>query len=251
MKRFYFLAMISLVGCVSMRRYNDLQSQYDAQTEKTTDLQKQLDDAKTSNQDLSQSQTALEDEKSSLQADKSILIASGAEKEKQYDDVVNQLQSEVSAGKLKITRYQNMLTLNVAEEILFDSGKAKIKPNGKKILEKVGKALAMNDKMIRVVGNTDNQPLPKGAPYSTNWELSTARATKVVRFLQEECKIDPKRLISEGRGEYAPMEPNTSKENRHKNRRIEIILINKDVLEGIKLKDVESEPVTKASEVKP
>jgi chemotaxis protein MotB len=268
MKRLFFLAMIGLVGCVSMSKYKELQGQYDNQTQKTTDLEAQLNQAKTSNQDLSQTKSSLEDEKSTLEkqtadltaektqlesdmaqlrtkkdaleADKAALLAENAEKEKQYDGFVGQLQKEVSDGQLKITQYQNMLTVDVADKILFDSGKAEIKKDGKAILEEVGKALASSDKTIRVVGHTDNVPLLAGAAYASNWELSTARATTVVRFLQEVSKIDPKRLIAEGRGEFAPVAPNDSPENRQKNRRIEITLLDKSLVEAVELKNTES-----------
>ncbi|TMQ60752.1 MAG: hypothetical protein E6K72_00420, partial [Candidatus Eisenbacteria bacterium] len=89
-----------------------------------------------------------------------------------------------------VTRYD-------ADKIFFDSGSAEIKESGMAVLKKVGEALALYpDKIIRVVGHTDTIPLSKLAQtvYPTNWELSVARATTVVRFLQDECGIAPERL---------------------------------------------------------
>jgi chemotaxis protein MotB len=82
------------------------------------------------------------------------------------------------------------------------------------------------DKAIRIVGHTDNVPISKAAQkvFPSNWELSAARATTVVRFLQQ-AGIAPERLIATGRAEYAPVAPNDSPEGRQKNRRIEITLI--------------------------
>jgi len=78
------------------------------------------------------------------------------------------------------------------------------------------------------VGHTDNVPLAKSlqAVFPTNWELSVARATNVVRFLQE-VGIPPERMMASGRSEYDPVAPNDTPEGRQKNRRIEIMLIDK------------------------
>jgi chemotaxis protein MotB len=274
-KRFALLCTLGLMGCVSAGKYKTLQAQYDEQNKKAADLAQQLGQAKASNDDLSKSKTELESEKADLisakallekqtsdlaaqkaqleadmadlsakkdvlESEKAALLAASQEKQKQYDGFVNQLQKEVSDGQLKITQYQNMLTVDVADKILFDSGKAEIKKEGKKILEKVGAALASSDKTIRVVGHTDNVPLAAGAGYASNWELSTARATTVVRFLQDQSKIDPLRLIAEGRGEYAPVAPNDTPENKQKNRRIEITLLDKSLVDAVKVKTSEA-----------
>jgi chemotaxis protein MotB len=82
-----------------------------------------------------------------------------------------------------------------------------------------------------VVGHTDNVPITGGLQkvFASNWELSAARATTVVRFLQE-AGIAPERLIATGRAEYAPVAPNDTPEGRQKNRRIEITLIDRNLL---------------------
>jgi chemotaxis protein MotB len=120
-----------------------------------------------------------------------------------------------------------MLTVDVAEQLFFDSGRAALKDSGKKVLKEVADAMQdYADKAIRVVGHTDDVPISKAAQkvFPSNWELSAARATTVVRFLQE-AGIAPGRLIATGRAEYAPVAPNDSPEGRQKNRRIEITLI--------------------------
>jgi chemotaxis protein MotB len=82
-----------------------------------------------------------------------------------------------------------------------------------------------------VVGHTDNVPIAKAwrEVFPSNWELSAARATTVVRFLQE-AGIEPERLIATGRAQYAPVAPNDDPEGRQKNRRIEITLIDRNLL---------------------
>jgi chemotaxis protein MotB len=79
----------------------------------------------------------------------------------------------------------------------------------------------VENKVIRVEGHTDD--VPAGGAYPTNWELSTARALAVVRFLQSQG-IDPSRLAAAGYGEYRPIAPNDTAEGRSQNRRIEIVL---------------------------
>jgi len=153
-----------------------------------------------------------------------------------YDALVNQLAQEVDKGHLQIKQYRNMLTVDVADKIFFDSGSAEIKETGMIVLKKVGEALALYpDKVIRVVGHTDNVPLTTLAQtvFATNWELSVARATTVVRFLQDECAIAPERMIAAGRGSYQPVAPNQTPAGRQKNRRIEIMLLDRSLADGM------------------
>jgi chemotaxis protein MotB len=124
-----------------------------------------------------------------------------------------------------------MLSVDLAEQIFFDSGKATLKKGGKDVLKKVGDALkGYENKIIRVVGHTDNVPVAKSLQktFPSNWDLSVARATNVVRFLQE-VGIPPERMIAAGRAEYDPVAPNDTPEGRQKNRRIEIMLIDKSL----------------------
>jgi chemotaxis protein MotB len=250
----------ALTGCVSMGRYHtllkqndDLQARLEMDHEEAGGLRRDLGATEQSNDELNQNKTALEAQngnleqteadmanqdthltaqKDALERDKDALLDAAREKQAQYDSVTGDLKDEVDDGLLRITQYKNMLTLDVADEILFDSGKAALKPKGNAILLKVGKALAKSDKVIRVVGNTDNVPLGPDAAYASNWELSTARATTVVRFLQDQCGLDPVRLVAEGRGEWAPVATNDTPAGRQKNRRIEITLIDRSLVDG-------------------
>ena len=164
--------------------------------------------------------------------DKAALQQQAREKEGEYDAVTQDLRHEVHAGRLTITRYKDMLDLDVADEILFDSAKTALREDGQDVLQSIGKALAKNGKTIRVVGHTDNQPLAKGAGFDSNWELSTARATTVVRYLQDQCGLDPRRLLAAGRGEWMPVATNATAAGRQRNRRIQIMLIDPNLLDG-------------------
>jgi chemotaxis protein MotB len=150
---------------------------------------------------------------------------------KSYEDLTAGLKSEISAGEIKITQLQGKLTVNLVDRILFDSGKAEIKDNGKAVLDKLGSILnTVKDKNIRIEGHTDNKPITGEllAKYPSNWELSTARATAVARYLQDRAKVDPARLVATGYGEFHPVASNDTPESRGLNRRIEIVLVPRD-----------------------
>ena len=168
-----------------------------------------------------------------LQEEKAALETASKQSQSQYDTLVKQLSEEVQKGQLQVRQYQNMLSVDVAEQIFFDSGRADLKDSGKEVLAKVGEALKSYDKkIIRVVGHTDNVPLAKSIQkiFTSNWELSVVRATNVVRYLQE-VGIPAERMVASGRGEYAPIASNDTAEGRQKNRRIEIMLIDQSLAE--------------------
>lgn len=151
-----------------------------------------------------------------------------AELKKTYDNLVSELNVEIKKGEIAVTQLRDKLTLQMVEKILFDSGSADIKGSGKKVLDRVADVLQrVKDKQIRIEGYTDNVPIgPKIAKkFPTNWELSTARATNVVRHLREKSGIDTKLLSAAGYAENNPVELNDTEEGRAKNRRIEIVLI--------------------------
>ncbi|MBW1814167.1 MAG: flagellar motor protein MotB [Deltaproteobacteria bacterium] len=147
-----------------------------------------------------------------------------------YDELVGDMKTEIELGQIKITQLVDRLSVSMVDKILFPSGRAEITPEGLKILERVGKVLKnTKDKIIRVEGHTDNVPILSGSKlkeiYPTNWELSSARATNVVRFLQEKVEIEPTRLRPVGMSEYHPVASNETPEGNSQNRRIEITLI--------------------------
>jgi chemotaxis protein MotB len=215
-----FLVMSLLVtsGCVSSSKYKKLEA----------DKNQQLTDCNTK-------MTALAQEKDSLAQQKDELAKANQKNEAAYDSIVHQLADEVQKGDLKITQYKNMLNVDIADQIFFASGSATLKQGGKDVLKKLAKALASYpEKIIWVVGHTDDVPLAKAiqSTYPTNWELSVIRATNVVRFLQD-SGVMPGVLIASGRSEFAPVGDNKTPEGRQKNRRIEIKLLDKSLLESL------------------
>ena len=142
------------------------------------------------------------------------------------EELLGELQQEIADGQIQIERLRGQLTVDMVDEILFDSGEATLKPEGKEILKKLASVLAGSDRQIRVQGHTDDVPIVGrlAETFPTNWELSAARAVNVVRFLQEGASLDPAVLSASALSQYRPRVPNDGPEGREKNRRIEILL---------------------------
>lgn len=152
-----------------------------------------------------------------------------------YDQLVGKLESEIQRGEVTISELQGRLTVNMVERILFDSGKADIKPQGLDVLRRVGDILnEAQDKVVQVEGHTDNVPISSRLKdkFPSNWELSTARATNVVHFLQTQVGIPGERLAVTGYGQYRPIADNDTPEGREQNRRIQIVLVPLEVRSG-------------------
>ena len=158
-----------------------------------------------------------------------------AEKEKELlalrstqDELVSELKNEIADKTVQVERIRDQLRVDMVDEVLFDSGEATLKPAGIAVFGKIGAVLAKaTERRVEVQGHTDNVPITGALAkrFPTNWELSAARATNVVRFLQEQAKLDPTRLSASGHAEFRPKGPNDSAAGRRQNRRIEILLI--------------------------
>lgn len=147
-----------------------------------------------------------------------------------YEDLLEKMKTEISKGQVTISELKGKLTVNMVDSILFDSGKAEVKEGGLEVLRKVISILKdVTDKSIRIEGHTDNVQIIGGLAkrYPTNWELSSARAINVARYLQEQG-IDPGLLSAVAYGEWKPVGDNDTQEGKAKNRRIEIILVPKE-----------------------
>lgn len=228
-----FLAAALLTGCVSSGKFKKLEAEQATLQNEKTALQAQYEQLTKDNAALKADIDRLKTETAALTAERDSLATTHQQTVSSYDAVVQQLAQEVDKGNLQVRQYKNMLSVDVAEQIFFDSGSATIKTTGREVLAKVGDALGQYpEKFIRVVGHTDSIPVGKSLRM-TNWELSTMRATTVVRFLQETSKIDPHRLIASGRGEFQPVATNSTPEGRQKNRRIEIQLLDRSLVESI------------------
>lgn len=143
-----------------------------------------------------------------------------------YDSLVSSLQQEIKEGKIKITEAKNRLSVELIDRVLFDSGSTTLKSEGEAALRKVAGILrGVTDKQILVEGHTDGVAITGALAetFPTNWELSVARATRVVRFL-EDAGVPPGNLGAAGFSKFRPVATNETDDGRRLNRRIEIVL---------------------------
>jgi chemotaxis protein MotB len=139
------------------------------------------------------------------------------------------LAKEIEDKKIRLAMQEKGLVITVVSEVLFDSGKAKLKPESLGTLDKVAKILRENvpENNIDIEGHTDNEPI-KHSNWKSNWELSAHRALSVLEYLESKG-VESARLSASGYGEYQSVASNDSKEGRELNRRVEIVIRPKTV----------------------
>ncbi len=223
-------------------KVKERETQLKGDADRIKGLEEQLKESSARLEELQKAKAALESAKAGLESAKAVLESEKAALEKQkadevaavkksYEGLAAGLKAEISAGEVTISSLKGKLTVNLVDRILFDSGSAEVKPAGRKVLARVGELLnQVVDKDIRIEGHTDNVPINESLRerYASNWELSTARATAVARYLEDHAKVDPARLVAAGLGQWRPVAPNDKPESRALNRRIEIILVPRD-----------------------
>ena len=135
------------------------------------------------------------------------------------------LRSEINSDQVSLTMDDRGIVITFVAEVLFDSGKADLKQDGKNMLKKVASVINQEaaENEIGVEGHTDNVPI-KHSGWKSNWELSAARATSVLHYLISDCGLAPDKLSATGYGEYRPVKSNNTKEGKQANRRVEIII---------------------------
>ncbi len=169
----------------------------------------------------------LESELEKLSATKSILAT--------------RLAQEIADQKVRLGMAEKGLVITFVAEVLFDSGKAKLREESLQILDKVIRILkeTVPFNKIGVEGHTDNEPI-KHSRWKSNWELSSQRALGVVHYL-EKRGITPRRLSAVGYGEHQFIASNDTVEGRQINRRVEIVILPRTVKEKIGKKGLEAE----------
>ncbi len=208
-------------------KVKELQAKVDELTKSKNEIETSLTDTDAKRRDLEkkvQELTALNDELA--KSKKKLAEAKEAleKKSSEYEELAKSLKGEIAAGKIELSELKGRMTVKMKDKILFSSGSVKVNKEGQEALAKVAEALKnVKGKIIHVEGYTDNVPTDPKGPYPTNWELSTARATVVTKFLQEHG-VPPQILSAVGYGEYQPVASNATSEGKSLNRRIEIVL---------------------------
>lgn len=211
MVRIYALMSIALLvilsGCVSTSKYNLLQAELYEERQENIELTQKID---------------------VLEEEYAVGIASKEAHARTMEEMVNELKSEVDAKTVKINLLENSLHIEVVNKLLFESGSATIKPEGREVLARIAPILKRAEgDTIKIIGHTDERPpsarLQKR--YPSNWELSTARATSVITVLQWGLGINPQRLVAAGVAQYRPLASGEEEDVQAANRAVEIIIV--------------------------
>ena len=212
------LSLLFVFSCVSKSKYVELENQENATREQLEQENKRL-----SNQ-VAQLESELDKERTTIAVQKKEI----SELDRTRLEIESNLKAQIANKDVRIQEIEGKLMVTFVDKILFDSGSVKIKPEGQEVILRLAESFKNNtDQMIVVQGHTDDVKIGGAllSRFPTNWELSAARATAVVRFLQEKGEIEPERLTASGFSYYKPVASNESEEGRKQNRRIEIMLM--------------------------
>ncbi len=242
-------------SCVSKKKYRYSQSRIgDLQTDSTQmeerifalendveKLQQQLQENQERSKELSQTLEGREkeikqkelllDRQNNLLYEKAQQLTELQDKINQQNQIVDKLRNTIANAlvnfrddELTVQVKEGKVYLSLSENLLFKSGSATMDQKGKEALGKLSAVLNNNpDIEILIEGHTDSIPISSNV-YKDNWDLSVARATSIVRVLANDYQVDGERLTASGRADNEPVDTNTTKEGRAKNRRTEIIL---------------------------
>ncbi len=228
------LSLALSTGCVGKKKYDELANLYSQEQARTQSLEEALAAEQQKVADLDRQLDALMADKATLAASVDEMQAAMGElarrkaaaeaRIKEYRDLLGKFQSMIDAGKLKVKVVDGRMVVELATDILFDSGKASLSKDGKASLLEVATLLSsIPGRRFQVEGHTDDVPI-KTAQYPSNWELASARAIVVVQTMIE-GGLARERLSAASFADTRPTASNDSKEGRAANRRIEIVLV--------------------------
>jgi len=138
--------------------------------------------------------------------------------------VQSALQDDEDRNQVTVTVTDRGVVVSLSEQMLFDEGSARLRPEAMRIIFKIGTVLSRLPNQISVEGHTD-PAIPERSIYIDNWGLSAARASRVTAYLNEQMGITQSRLRAVGFGASAPLVPNNSEANMRLNRRVDIVIL--------------------------
>lgn len=142
-----------------------------------------------------------------------------------FENIKKTIKNEFGDTKnINVIREPRGLLIRLNDTVLFDRGSAIIKDKALNILDKIAVVLKNESNSIRIEGHTDNLPI-KTDKFPSNWELSTARATNIIKYLAKTRQFNPSRLSATGYGEYMPISGNETEAGRAENRRVDIVVL--------------------------
>jgi len=250
-KTIHFITISSLLlgilvtSCGPGKKFLASESRVHQLQKDSTDLKQQLSNCNVKVNDLNDEKTALKNENTSVQNDLKALateskmtIADQAKRLKTFQtmvqsqkDVMTKLKNSIAdalmnykTDELYVYYKDGNVYVSLLDKLLFKSGSDVVDPKGKEALKSLAKVLnGTKDITVMIEGHTDNVPI-KTKQFQDNWDLSTARATSIVRILTVDNGFDATRVTASGRGKFHPVDTNETIEGRAGNRRTEVIL---------------------------
>jgi chemotaxis protein MotB len=229
-------------GANERARIAELEGNLSESERQRTDLETQLTDLRRENDALAARLTELGENVESLRSRASTLEGDLTAAERERDELrererqanerlatframLERFRSMIDSGRLRVSIVRNRMVVELPDNVLFDSGQAELKPEGAATLAEVASVLAsIEGRVFQIAGHTDNVPI-RSRRFPSNWELSTARAVVVARYLIDNGNMTADRISAAGYADTVPIESNDTEEGRARNRRIEIVLM--------------------------
>lgn len=225
--------LLLATGCVGAKKYDAMEAAYAQSLEDNAALQRRIDATQDANASLDAKADRLADEKDRLEATNEELDralrnlrsreATAEARVAAYRDLIARFADLIDAGTLSVKVVDGRMVVELPTDILFPSGSAQLSPEGQTQLEAVGEVLAGIDRSYQIEGHTDTDPIHT-PQFPSNWELASARATTVLRVLNE-AGVPTDHLSTAGFADTRPVATNETKDGKMKNRRIEIALL--------------------------
>jgi chemotaxis protein MotB len=257
-KSIYHLTFIALIfglvftSCVSGKKFTASEAQADKLKKENANTQNQLNESKMQLMKLKEEKASLQEGKDAVQkeyasiqndlmllsSESKMTIRDQAERLKELQDIIQHqndrttnLKNSISnallnykTDELNVYQKDGKVYVSLEEKLLFKSGSEVVDPKGKEALKSLANVLnSTSDFTVDIEGHTDDVPI-KTQRFKDNWDLSTARASSIVRILTKDYGFDATRITASGKGEFHPVNPNTTVKERAGNRRTEIIL---------------------------
>ena len=174
--------------------------------------------------------------KKSTAAPKIVASTPPSDAQRQDKELAERLQKLVTqqaglSASVQLRQESRGVVLQLQDTLLFDSGSSALRPAARRELAVLAQELSQLKQPLRIEGHTDNVPV-RGSGHLSNWDLSAARATSVLRFLIDATALPPADFSVAGYGEFRPIDTNGSAAGRSKNRRVDIVILNTQALAG-------------------
>lgn len=160
------------------------------------------------------------------------------------------LAPEIAQHVVELKKRKEGLIVSLREIGFYESGSATLRPTAKNAIDRLAAVLKARTESLRIEGHTDNVPIHNGR-FLSNWELSTSRATELIKIFVVHYAFEPRRLSAAGYAEFHPVASNNTPDGRAKNRRVDVVILNPTPLNAFSVPSEDVSPAPPSSEVPP